>query len=207
MQHRLYTWPDFLQGEGRLINALFDKGLPWLHLRKPAASLVACRLLLEQIDRQYHRRIIVHQHWELTALFELGGIHWTEQSRALYSPSELIQKVQVQQAMGLQVGTAIHQPEQLAELPALLDYVTVSPIFESISKPNYKASYHWEDHGHYPFVLVALGGIEPSNLVLVQKRGFGSVAVLGTVWQPQAAVLQNYQQLCQALQQLSDLMY
>lgn len=202
MQHRLYTWPDFLEGEGALINALFEMGLPWLHLRKPQATLAACRHLLEQIDESYHERIIVHQHWELAAWFELGGIHWTEHSRALVTPLEFAQKVKRQQTQGLQVGTAIHHPQQLAELPASLDYVTVSPIFESISKPNYTARYHWEDRGDYSFALVALGGIEPANLALVQARGFGSVAVLGAVWKPQTAILQNYQQLCQALQQL-----
>ncbi|MFK7796406.1 MAG: thiamine phosphate synthase [Aureispira sp.] len=202
MQHRLYTWPDFLEGEGGLINALFEMGLPLLHLRKPQATLAACRHLLEQIDRRYHQRIMVHQHWELTALFELGGIHWTERSRALVTPLELEQEVKRQQAKGLQVGTAIHHPQQLAELPASLDYVTVSPIFESISKLAYKANYYWENRDDYSFVLVALGGIEPSNLALVQKRGFSSVAVLGAIWKPQTAILQNYQHLCQALQQL-----
>lgn len=201
MQHRLYTWPDFLEEEGRLINTLFEMGLPLLHLRKPQATLAACQHLLEQIDKRYHERIIVHEHWELTASFDLGGIHWTERSRASVKSSVFEQQLRVQQARGLQVGTAIHHPKQLDELPASLDYVTVSPIFESISKPNYKASYHWEDRGNYPFLLVALGGIEASNLALVQARGFSSVAVLGAVWKPQTAVLQNYQQLCQALKQ------
>jgi thiamine-phosphate pyrophosphorylase len=202
MQHRLYTWPEFLEGEGIILNALFEMGLPCLHLRKPQATLAACEQLLEQIDQSYHGRIVVHQHWELTSLFELGGIHWTERSRASATALEFAQAIKVQQERGLQVGTSIHHPKQLDTLPVSLDYVTVSPIFESISKPNYQARYYWEDRGHYPFLLVALGGIEPSNIALVQERGFRSAALLGAIWKPQTAVLQNYQQLCQIIQQL-----
>lgn len=200
LKHRVYTWPEFLPKEGQWINALFEEGLPCLHLRKPKSIWEECQTLLKQIDAAYHSRIIVHQHWKLGAEFGLGGIHWTEQSRA--NSPDFEQAVLAQQAQGWQVGTAIHQPHQLASLPPCLDYVTVSPIFASISKPNYQAQHHWEDRKNHPFSLVALGGIAPNNLAAVQARGFQEVALLGAIWQPVPSIINNYQLLCQALQQL-----
>ena len=200
LQHRVYTWPEFLPREGEWINALFEKGLPCLHVRKPQSSWQEGQALLRQIEPVYHARIILHQHWDLGADFGVGGGHWTEAQRANHPDFE--QTVLAQQAQGWQVGTAIHHPQQLASLPSCLDYVTVSPIFESISKPNYKASYTWEDHGKHPYTLVALGGITPSNLAAVQARGFKAVALLGAIWQPSTSIIDNYQQLCLALQQL-----
>ncbi|MGH1335196.1 MAG: thiamine phosphate synthase [Aureispira sp.] len=205
LEHRLYTWPNFLEGEGKLINELFARELPYLHLRKPNSSLEECQTLLEQINPIYYSQIILHQYWELGKVLKLGGVHWTERQRTSLSIEAFAQQVADQQAAGYQVGTAIHHPKQLEELPETLNYVTVSPVFESISKPNYQANYQWKDDKTTPFLLVALGGIAPDKLEAVQARGFHAVAVLGAVWQPLKSVLQNYEQLWQGIQQVEDL--
>jgi thiamine-phosphate pyrophosphorylase len=205
IEHRLYTSPDFLEGEAHLLNQFFDRGLPWLHLRKPSGSVENCRSLLEGIDQAHYSKIIVHQHWQLVEEFGLGGIHWTEIRRATETPSQFAEELRKQKAKGYQVGTSIHQPGQLQEMPESLDYVTVSPIFESISKPNYMVSHTWYDRGEHAFLLVGLGGIAPPRLAEVRTRGFKSVALLGAIWKHPAQAFENYQQLCQALAQL-DLM-
>ena len=204
LEHRLYTLPDFFEGEGDRINELFASGLPYLHLRKPNSTLEQCQTLLEQIEPLYHRQIILHQHWALGTISKVGGLHWTEKQRAIIPIEDFAQEVAKQQAKGYQVGTAIHHPQQLEIVPLTIDYVTVSPVFESISKPNYQAHYHWKNKGTYPFTLVALGGIAPNKLAAVYARGFRSVALLGAIWQPQTSILKNYQQVWQAIQQLED---
>ncbi|MGY0040748.1 hypothetical protein [Pedobacter sp. NJ-S-72] len=40
MELIVITHPDYLIGEGKLINALFDAGLQLLHLRKPGNDVV-----------------------------------------------------------------------------------------------------------------------------------------------------------------------
>jgi thiamine-phosphate pyrophosphorylase len=66
--------------------------------------------------------------------------------------------------------------------------VTLSPVFDSISKGGYKAGFPEEiligaaDKGFIDNKVVALGGISSSNIQSVKKLGFGGVAVLGTVW-------------------------
>lgn len=205
LEHRLYTWPDFLEEEANLINQFFALGLPYLHLRKPKSSLKDCQRLLKKINSINHSKIILHQHWELADQFAIGGMHWTESRRAVETTNNFVQQVARQQEAGYQVGCAIHQPEQLSQLPPSLDYVTVSPIFESISKPNHKATHTWEDKGEHPFLLVALGGVSLAKLAAVQVRGFRSVALLGAVWLPRSQALKNYQQICLKIQQLLDL--
>ena len=202
MEHRIYTSPDFLEGEANALTTMLALGLPFLHLRKPKSNIKHSRALLANIDARYHHKIILHQHWELIEEFALGGLHWTEGRRATETPSNFARHVAVQQKKGWIVGTSIHQPEQLLEMPPSLDYVTVSPIFESISKPEHLAKYEWHDTQEHPFLLVALGGVAPSTLSKAQVRGFRSVGLLGAIWKEPQQAVQNYKELCQVLKQL-----
>lgn len=201
LQHRLYTWPEFLEGEAHIINELFALGLPCLHLRKPTSSLEEYQALLKEINAAYHPKIILHQHWEVADEFNIQGLHWTEGRRTTETPSNFAYQVADQQAKGYQVGSSIHQPGQLLEMPNSLDYVTVSPVFESISKPNYRASHVWKDSGKYPFLLVGLGGVASDKITELQARGFKAIALLGAIWKPADQAIEKYQELCQRLQQ------
>lgn len=206
MKHRLYTTPTFFEGEAALLNQLFALGLPCLHLRKPLASKEACSTLLKQIKPAFYPRIIVHQEAELVDEFGLGGRHLTETARRALTLYELEKLLEQAQQNNQQVGTAIHMPQDLAVLPKAFNYVTLSPIFPSISKKGYLPFINWEiEQLPFDFNWVALGGIQASNLEEVQRRGFEEVAFLGAVWKDYSKTIENYQLLCKKIKEL-DLM-
>ena len=202
MRHRLYTAPQTLPNESTLINGLLELGLPWLHLRKPQYSLAELESLIQAIEPAHHPRLVLHQHWELAERYAVGGLHWTEWHRRHYEPVVFERMVAQQQEHGWQVGTAVHHPLTLDQLPPYLDYATASPLFPSISKPGYRPSFDWRLGRSYPFKVIGLGGINATNVSRAKARGFQEVIFLGAVWGTPTKALQNYQQLCRVLQQL-----
>ena len=71
----LITLPGFFEGETRICNALFAKGLERLHLRKPGATREQQAKWIEEIAPSCRRRIVLHDHHDLALKYGLGGIH------------------------------------------------------------------------------------------------------------------------------------
>lgn len=204
MKHRLYTLPNFFEGEATLINQLFEDGLPCLHLRKIQQSIHPFIDLLIQIESKHYSKIIVHQYPELIQMYKLAGLHLTESARRALSPKALQELIEKQHQNQYQIGTSIHQESDLYSLPEGLDYVTLSPVFPSISKQNYQPTVDWQvENMDLPFSLIALGGISVSSLEAAYQRGFREVAFLGAVWNDLSNVLQNYQLLCKKMNDLT----
>jgi thiamine-phosphate pyrophosphorylase len=69
-----------------------------------------------------------------------------------------------------------------------VDYVFLSPIFDSISKVGYQSSYTTDeltrarDEGVIDRNVIAMGGISLDRIPQVAELGFGGVALLGDVW-------------------------
>ena len=203
MNHRVYTVPDFFEGESDLINQLFEEGLPCLHLRKVQRSIHPFIDLLIQIERKHHAKIIVHQYPELVEMFALSGLHLTESARRVLSKKALQDLIIKQHKNERQIGTSIHQKMDLDGLPKDLDYCTLSPVFSSISKQNYEPRVDWQvENLGLPFSLVALGGISVPTLDACFQRGFREVAFLGAVWNDLSNVLHNYRLLCKKMNAL-----
>ncbi|CAA6816707.1 MAG: Thiamine-phosphate pyrophosphorylase [uncultured Aureispira sp.] len=204
MKHRVYTLPNFFEGEAALINQLFEEGLPCLHLRKEQQSIHPFIDLLVQIESKHYSKIIVHQYPELVGMFQLLGLHLTESARRALSAEELQHLIIEQHNNQRQIGTSIHQKIDLDRLPKTLDYCTVSPVFSSISKQNHAPTVHWQASNlAFPFTLVALGGMSVQTLEACAQRGFQEVAFLGAVWNDLSNVLQNYRLLCKKMNALT----
>lgn len=67
------------------------------------------------------------------------------------------------------------------------DYLFVSPVFDSISKPGYRAVTFDTDRirrlsARGSATLTALGGVTPERLAQVRQMGFGGAAMLGCLW-------------------------
>lgn len=66
-----------------------------------------------------------------------------------------------------------------------MDYLFLSPIFNSISKPNYPAQFPLEQLRASTIIddkVIALGGIALERLPLLHGIPFGGVALLGDFW-------------------------
>lgn len=200
MQHRLLTTPHFFEKEAVILAELFANGLPCLHIRKPKSKPEAIKQLLKAIPKEYHHKIVLHQHHTLVKEFGLKGVHLTESGRRGLIIGETL-KVFRKIFEECELGTAIHNPEDLENLPSYFDYVFVSPVFDSVSKVGYAANAAWAfNHwNHLPFEVIGLGGMGLDTIVEAKARDFKSIALLGAVWADPQKTIENYNKICQKI--------
>jgi thiamine-phosphate pyrophosphorylase len=167
---------------------LFAGNLQRLHVRKPGWSRAELADYVQAIDPQYRARLVLHSHYDLAHEYNLGGIHLTETARRAPSLARLLRGLG-----GLSVSASLHTLADVQQHRRRYNYVTLSPIFNSISKENYPSGFDLAQvqaalhklaarPGYRPQVL-ALGGIEAANVAGVRQAGFAGAAVLGSIWQ------------------------
>lgn len=170
------TTPTFFTEEDQIITALFEEGLDYLHLRKPGTEPIYAERLLTLIPEQYHKRIVVHDHFYLTEEFNLLGIHLNHRNP------------EIPTSYKGHISCSCHSIDDVKRRKVLCDYVFLSPIFDSISKNNYSSAYSGSQlmqaskTGIIDRKVIALGGIQSNNIRHVKELGFGGAAVLGDIW-------------------------
>jgi thiamine-phosphate pyrophosphorylase len=161
------------------IAAALRGGCRWLSLREKdlaQAERVALLAWIIELARPFGATITVHG--DLAAAEATGaGVHLPagtspEQARARLGPNALI-------------GLSVHSAPEAAAVDRAADYVTLSPIFGSISKPGYGPALGIKDladavaRSRVP--IVALGGITADNLGACLAAGAAAVAAMGAV--------------------------
>ena len=170
------TSPDFISGEAIFIDKLFLQGLDLLHIRKPDASLETYKRLLLQIPKHWYSRIVLHEHFALAEEFGLHGIHLNRRCS------------QVSDSFHRSISCSCHTIEEVIAQKDSKDYVFLSPIFNSISKVGYHATFSPTSLKQAAIEnvidekVIALGGITAKNIPLVKEWHFGGVALLGDIW-------------------------
>ena len=180
MEWIVITSPEFLQGEADFIDRLFNHCLDRLHLRKPGGDIGECRRLLDGISREWLPQIVVHDNFGLCREYGLGGVHLNGRNPMAPPNHEG------------SVSRSCHSLEEISRYKGECDYLTLSPIFNSISKQGYMAAFGpgqlaaARDSGLIDSRVIALGGVTLENIPRVRELGFGGVAILGDVWQRMA---------------------
>lgn len=179
----IITPPDDVAYEPRAVSHILQQSSATLHLRKPGRGPEELAGYLRHIPACLHHRIMVHDHPHLMDAYHLKGIHFTERQR-LERPHAIRQLRQARP--GCTISSAFHRIPDILEPAGLLDYIFLSPIFDSISKQGYTARFDHEDlkrflatTGHTVF---ALGGVDERRIAVAASLGFSGVAVLGAVW-------------------------
>jgi thiamine-phosphate pyrophosphorylase len=169
------TTEYFFKGESNALNLLFDNEMELLHLRKPEASATETEHLIEQIRQEYHQRIVLHDYFSLTNKFHLKGIHL---NRRNYDIPKHFRGTK---------SLSCHTINELEQHPDM-DYLFLSPVFDSISKHNYMSRfsesllYDLKKSGIINEKIIALGGVNQQNISQIKEYGFGGAAVLGALW-------------------------
>lgn len=177
MKWIVITAPEFIEGEAEYIESLFQRGLDILHLRKPGSDITDCRRLLDSINSKWRAQIVVHDHFCLCAEYQLKGVHLNGRNP--------------QPPVGHEgtVSRSCHSLEEIVRYKASCNYMTLSPIFNSISKQGYLSAFTSQqlltarESGLIDNRVIALGGVTLQNIPQVRKYGFGGAAILGDVWQ------------------------
>lgn len=69
-----------------------------------------------------------------------------------------------------------------------VDYIFLSPVFDSISKSGYSSAFTHEQlaeaalRGIIDHRVFALGGVTPDKYSFLQRYHFGGAAMLGAIW-------------------------
>lgn len=77
------TSDKFFVEETAILEAFFEEGLDYLHLRKPGSDPMYCERLLTLINKRWRKRIIADDHFYLKNEYDLRGIHLTNRNPTL----------------------------------------------------------------------------------------------------------------------------
>lgn len=164
------TFPEFIPGEANDIRCLLDAGWERVHIRKPGSMKSELENLLRQIPDRYYPMLSLHDHHDLASRFGLGGIHLNGRNPNAPDGWE-----------GL-VSRSCHSVSELREW-SRLDYLFLSPVYDSISKPGYNGRFDLHELSHEKLDRVfALGGVTPSRLPEIEAIGFTGAAMLSCAW-------------------------
>jgi thiamine-phosphate pyrophosphorylase len=170
--------------------AIFAGGCRWLSLREkdlPPAERLALLSALVALGRRWGATVIVHEGVDAAAEAGAGGVHLPSGSSAAAARARL--------PRGL-IGASAHTAREASDLLGSgADYVTISPVFPTASKPGYGPAIGLdglaEIVAQVPGPVIALGGINAANAPLCLSAGASGVAVMGEVMRatnPQAMV-------------------
>lgn len=175
--------------EPRRITTILDNGWDMVHLRHPGATIRDIRHIIEGIPQRLHRKLRLHGHFSLVNEFNLGGLHLN--SRCPKPPTHYSGAL----------SRSCHSPKGVKEaaLTGEYDYVTLSPVFDSLSKAGYGAAFSPEEISSATSCalrVIALGGVTPDKTRMIADAGFGGYAVLGYL-----AAAYTEEQLIEALKE------
>jgi thiamine-phosphate pyrophosphorylase len=189
-----------IRNEINTIHSLFAEGLMLLHIRKPNFSEKELKVFLSEIKLEYRNKLVLHSHHHLAVGFGINKLHITgkNQLQLLKSPDRFLKPVRCKTSIA---STSIHSIQDFNTLSKEFDYAFLSPIYPSISKPDYVSEVnHFEtikNRVNFSTKLVALGGISPENIQQTLENGFDDVALLGIIWNS-TNPLQNFKK-CQQI--------
>ena len=192
--HQLYL------RESREINRLFESGMELYHIRHHNISEEDLRGLIEGIEEPYLSRVVANHNHDLARSMGINRFHFTEEDRKTWE-----KKKWKKRSDNEVYSTSVHSVETYNALPDFFEYAFISPVFDSISKPGYKAVPFDLDKRdkEKPVKLIGLGGIHASNIHEAMDMGYDGFAVLGSIWESEEPV-KAFQKMRNAMQSKMD---
>jgi len=177
-----------IENEAEIVNGLFEEGMNLFHLKKPLWDADSQRHFLQQIKPGFLSNISVHQHHETVSEFGLKYFHVRGKSR---------QKFNLKKVEGTKYSTSFHSYEELKSENAGWDYCFLGPVFDSVSKKDYKSVFPVDlaIENDFKLKIFALGGVTKNNIEMVFEKGFSGAAVLGSVWNNPANAIESFKEL------------
>lgn len=163
-----------------IAEAAFRAGVRWFSLREKDLPATERRQLLGrlvELGHAFEAVVTVHDDVAAAVACGAGGVHLPGGGDPAAARRRLPD--------GL-IGVSAHSPaEAAAQLQAGADYVTLSPIFLTQSKPGYGPAVGLAALAEAARLMagpvVALGGIDDSNIAACLAVGARGVAVMGEV--------------------------
>lgn len=169
------TLPEYIDREAeRIVQLLCHVDL--VHLRKPGTDTDRLERLINEIPSEYHNRLVLHDHHTLAVKYNLFGVHLN--SRNPIPPA----------GWSGSISRSCHSLDELEEWKDRCHYLSLSPIYDSISKQGYHSAFSKEQivqaaaEGIIDRKVMALGGVTFGKVKEVESLGFGGAMILGDAW-------------------------
>ncbi len=175
----LISYDKNIKGELELLIQLFEKGLEYFHIRKPAFSYSKMEEYVKKIPEIYRNRLILHSHYELVDKYKLKGIHFTKYTYSL---------INLYKNRSIHKSISYHSFDEIKSNNYKFDYIFLSPIYNSISKKGYNSAFteyellNFFQSNRINQNIIALGGISEKKINNTLDKGFNGAAVLGEIW-------------------------
>lgn len=168
------TPPDPVIDEPERIADLLNEGFDYVHLRHPGMDAGEMAAILDRIPRRLHPRIRLHSNFSLLKRYSLAGVQLNHRNPLPPRDAASLTK-------------SCHTLPELSGIDGY-EYVTLSPVFPSLSKPGYLPSIPREEmiQAIKGRKVVALGGVTPQHLAGLKADGFRGAAMLGAIWKDAA---------------------
>lgn len=163
-----------IKDEIPILIQLFESGLEAFHIRKPHFVYEEMERYILDVPEEYWSRLVLHSHYDLHYKYDLGGLHLNSKTTDLNHEFR---------------SSSVHSFKELDDFKHdLVDYILLSPVFDSISKQGYKANFNETEikallSKPRSNDIYALGGVNMNNIDKCMELGFDGVALLGAVWQ------------------------
>ena len=175
--------------ELKLVNDLFDEGLPRLHIRKTNFAVKDYADYIRRISEIHHSKLVLHGGgFELLSEFNIRGLHFNSQQLA---DTQLLDRW-FNNHSELTKSGSFHHWTEIAKFSYPLDYAFISPVFDSISKTDYKAGIglsglgalrkYMNDNGQRCPRIYGMGGIDSPHLKVLSEYHFDGAVVYGAIW-------------------------
>lgn len=167
----VFTHPELYPEEAGIITELLGLGAAdCIHIRKPEYQADDVRRLIGSIPSEFHGRLRLHSHFELLQEFDLAGVQINGRCGKAPATAKSITK-------------SCHSLKELSDV-GCYEYVTLSPVFDSISKAGYRSAFNLLQirNNIAGRNVIALGGVDPSRFTELKDSGFSGAALLGYVW-------------------------
>lgn len=164
-----------------IVEDVLQAGCRWLMVREKdlgAAELSALSRAVVAQARPYDARIVVNGAPDAAQAAGAAGVHVQSLAQARAARERLGESALV--------GLSVHGLEEArAAAAAGADYVTMSPVFPTDSKPGYGPALGTEALAaicrQLEVPVIALAGITPANARACIDAGAAAVAVMGTI--------------------------
>ena len=168
-------------GLGVMVDALLDGGCRWIWFRDTDLASDERRRLGGDLLARVRARgghLTIGRDAALAAALGADGVHLPGGT----GPAEIEAARRILPANAL-VGVSSHGPTDLARArEGAADYATLSPVFESVSKPGYGPALGaagLAEACRLGMPIVALGGVTPATAPLCRRAGAAAVAAMG----------------------------
>jgi thiamine-phosphate pyrophosphorylase len=156
--------------------ALFAGGCRWLSLREkdlPPAERLALLRRLVALGKDSGAVVTVHDDLDAAEAARADGVH--------LPAGGSVRAARMRLGAAALIGQSVHGDEAMRRaVEEGADYVTLSPIFATASKPDYGPALGINAlRKRHSLSVIALGGVEPENIAACLAAGAAGAAVMG----------------------------